>query len=459
MSYGRRPVRLKVRTHPFAAAFFAVAGLACTEVPAPATPAAAAATAQASGTPAPAVTNAKFGPAEGFELGAIPAVPPLATADVTLVDLDLELLRKLKAARKLDRDDAAEPSAKADAWSAVAAHGARADGQPGDHPFAPAAAERAKLWTDVAEARERRAANLETLRTKFKADRASLTKMLEGADDAKRRSLEDAFVAAYVPYEEHVASVETTTSEPAAPTKPAPAAKYVSPLFAPTALPLVQRQYVYLKGDFGAFAQSFSVDTSDELLGGDKRPEFDLSGFYAGGQIGVNVAETGDLAIGLLASGRYHVTTSLPTTTFESGNNGSEILAPADADRTGAFMVAGGARLAGNVTERIGMNLGLTGGYVQFLAPPEVPGCGEDEVPWDPALRGFQGEIFVGFEFYPLALLSFGVSGRVGFGHVEGQWCVPGSALSSENDTPATPLDVSADSFSVGAQGEIGFHF
>jgi hypothetical protein len=135
-------------------------------------------------------------------------------------------------------------------------------------------------------------------------------------------------------------------------------------------------------------------------------------------------------------------------------------LTPPDDRSTGAFAVGLGARLGGNITERIGMTLGLTAGYLQFMPPAEIPGCGEAQSEWSPTLHGFQGELFVGAEFYPLALLSFGVSGRVGFGHVESQWCVPGGAIDpTSTTTPDTVLDVSADSFSVGAQGEIGLHF
>lgn len=402
-----------------------------------------------------------FGPGPEFTLQPVPGVPPLVTADTTLGELDLDLLTKLKAARKLDRDPTATPGAKAGAWTAVADHKSVVAVQL--NPFAESARARAAEWQAAASAAEARAASVETLKKTFYADRERLAKLRAAAPDDKRRDeLDGIFVAAYTPYEPEIATWERidTPQIPSKDQPKPPPPPVVSPVLAPLSVPIVKNQYGVIKGDFGAYAQSFSVDTSDDLLStvGNK-PTFDLSGFYAGGSALVNVTEAGGFAIGILAFGRFHVTTSLPDTTFASGaeQDAATLNAP-DAAPTGAFATGVGVRLAGNVTERIGMNLGLQGGYLQFLAPDEVPACGIDRFTWDPALRGFQGELFVGWEFYPLSLLSFGVSGRVGFGHVNGEWCAPAEVLEAD-DGHDQPVDVSSDSFSVGAQGEIGFHF
>ncbi|NUP08622.1 MAG: hypothetical protein HOW73_21450 [Polyangiaceae bacterium] len=443
-------------------ALFAVAGglATCAAQLAFAAPPTAGATKDTTASAAPAPTSkpgaATFGPGASFTIEAVPAVPPLESPEVNLAVIDLELLKKVKAARRLDRDPTSEPMSKADAWTLVA------DAQTNENPYKEAAVKRAATWRDVATARAKRKGAIETLRKTFLADRAKLASLQKDADEHRRAELETAFLAAYGPYENEIVTWADVKPTPTVAGKPVKK-DVVSPIFDPLGTPVVHAQRFVLKGDFGAHVQSFSVDTSEDLLttAFGRKPTYDLSGFYAGGQAAVNVAEQSDYAIGILAYGRFHVTTSLPETSFTSGDDDAATIAPPDGDRPGAFAVGAGGRFAGNLTDRIGMNLGLTAGYMQFLAPADVPGCGPNKVEWDPALRGFQGEIFVGAEFYPLSLLSFGVSGRVGFGHVQGEWCVPGSAIdpSATNPPDDQALDVSADSFSAGAQGEIGFHF
>lgn len=396
------------------------------------------------------VRDPSFGLGPSFALSAIPAVAPLEIEEAELSAESVELLAAVKKARALDRDASAPAKTKGEAWSAVAK-------ALDPNPFRARAEARAKAWLDVATATEARARDVARLKAKVTEDRRALAAAI-ALTPADKGKLEDRFVAAYAPFEDEIATFPDETK----PAKPPPPKKYRSPVFTPTGLPIVAAQRFVLKADFGLHAQSFSVDTSDDLMktAGIEKPSFDLSGFYAGGQATVNVATQSELTIGLLAFGRYHVTTSLPETKFVSGSESQAALVTADSGNEGAFAVGGGVRLAGNVTERIGMELGVQAGYLQVLAPAVVPGCGPDEVAWDPALRGFQGDLFVGFEVYPLSIMSFGISGHVGFGHASGQWCVPGDAIDpTSTTTPDQPLDVSADSFSVGAQGEIGFHF
>ncbi|MBK8937627.1 MAG: hypothetical protein IPM79_08265 [Polyangiaceae bacterium] len=371
---------------------------------------------------------------------------------MTLAPEEVELLKALKGARKLDRDATVPPAAKAEAWAKVAAQPlTKPDAQ---NPLKASAEQRAAMWRG-SRPRARGEAPRSRRQDRFLADRKKLDELSAPADEARRASLEASFLSAYGPFEagdHHLGRVKLTP----APALPPPPAGHPSPVMDPTGIPVVRAQRFVLKGDFGAHVQSFSVDTGDDLMEDrPSKPTYDLSGFYAGGQAAANVAEQSGFAIGVLGYGRYHVTTSAPDSTFTSGDDDAVTLTPPDDRSTGAFAVGLGARLGGNITERIGMTLGLTAGYLQFMPPAEIPGCGEAQSEWSPTLHGFQGELFVGAEFYPLALLSFGVSGRVGFGHVESQWCVPGGAIDpTSTTTPDTVLDVSADSFSVGAQGE-----
>ncbi|MBL8742974.1 MAG: hypothetical protein JNK04_17820 [Myxococcales bacterium] len=312
-------------------------------------------------------------------------------------------------------------------------------------------------------AESKRELDLARLREAFIGDKAELAKRIGGEKNpARRAALRAELDRAYMPYQETILAMgiaEPDRPEVPLVVKPEPPPK--TAVLDPLGKPAVRAQTALLKADVGAHVQSFSVDTSDDLMSssGLSKPTFDVSGLYVGGEVAVNVAQASDLSIGLLAFGRYHVTTSLPDSTFVSGEEASLTVAPDDAGPTGAFVTGGGLRIAGNVFERLGMSFGATVGYQQFLAPEVVPGCGKAEAAWDAAMRGVQAELFVGGEFYPLAMLSLGISGRLGFGHVSGEWCVPGDAIDDDPNTDDTPADVSADSFSVGAQGEVGVHF
>ncbi len=401
-----------------------------------------------------------FGPESDFKLPEPKKPGPLVLPTLTLPGVDVPLLTKLRVAQDQEAL-AADAEGAARAWDAVAGHvGSEAT----PNPFIELATARAAEWRASATTAAQRDKALAELKQAFENDKKELKKRIESEpNEARRVALRSSFDAAYMPYVEPIVAMGLNEPERPAPPLVAPKGPPPkTPILDPMGTPVVWAQTALVKADFGAVAQSFSVDTNEDLIsvgGLGEKPSFDLSGFYAGGHAVVNVAQESELSIGLLAFGRYHVTTSLPDMTFVSGTDPSATIAPEDAGPSGAFVVGGGARIGGNITERLGMNFGLELGYLQFLPPASVPGCGPEQLEWDPTQRGVQGELFVGGEYYPLAVLSFGLSGRIGFGHVDGEWCVNADRISDDANTVDTPFDVSADSFSVGAQGEIGVHF
>jgi hypothetical protein len=409
---------------------------------------------------AAAVASVDFGVGESFALSPLPKLEPIELPAVTMVEVDLALLKKLRAATDADLDPGLRAEARALAWEALAAH---IGNEAAPNPFVEIATKRAADWRGVSAAESKRDLDLTRLREAFIGDKAELAKLIgDERNPARRAALRARFDHAYMPYQETI--VAMGIAEPDRVEVPVVVTPELPPKTAvldPLGKPAVRAQTALLKADVGVHAQSFSVDTSEDLMSsaGLSKPTYDVSGLYVGGEAAVNVAQVSDLAIGLLAFGRYHVTTSLPDSTFVSGEESSITVAPDDAAATGSFVAGGGVRVAGNVFERLGMNFGATVGYQQFLAPAEVPVCGKQQVAWDAAMRGVQAELFVGGEFYPLAMLSLGISGRLGFGHVSGEWCVPGDAIDNDPETDDQPADVSADSFSVGAQGEVGVHF
>lgn len=397
-----------------------------------------------------------FGPRAGLTLPAPITVAPYVEPTITLTAIDAALLTKLGLARSLEAAAGASARERSTAWDAVATHAYAG----GENPYATFAAARAKAWGDAASIEDARRSAQAELLSAYRGDYVALGKLVARATPAQADEAETRFATAYGPWEKELATLELGALEPLPtpidPKKQPPRAPQ-APLADPLGPADVIAQRVVIKADAGAHFQTFSVDTPDDDISAlrGQKPTYDLSGFFAGGEASVNVADVSGFAVGLLLAGRYHVTTQLPDSSFVSGSSPSETVVPAEDGPTGAFVAGGGVRLSGNLLPRIGMELGLTGGFTQFLAPSLVPGCGPDPVSWDPALRGFQGDLFAGAEFYPLALLSFGVAGKVGFGHVSGEWCVPAA---STTDVDA-PMDVSADAFSVSAQGSIGLHF
>lgn len=397
-------------------------------------------------TNAPALT-ASFTSAlpDGFTVPPAPAFPAYVEPTVHLTSLDVELVRRLTVARRCEARLMTEQPCEV-AWSAVAQHGDATA-----NPYGAFAKERVDAWARFAAAERARREALSTLESAYRADVLAASKVDEDHGAAHAAALR----ATYAPFEAELRRFDLADlprSNPKAPPLPESKAPWDDPLGTPDVL----KQRVIVTAEAGAYAESFDLDTSDGDLAdlGAVLPSFDLSGFFTGASVAVNIANEGDLAIGVEGHARVHVGTELPAASFESGASSSVQIAPADDNTTTSVAFGLGPRVAGNVAERIAMSVGLHLGYLQVLAPGTVPLCGADGYAWDPALRGFQGDIVLGFEFYPLSVLSLGLAGRVGFAHVESEWC---SAVLS--DGSATPIDVSADSFGAGASGAARVHF
>jgi hypothetical protein len=376
-----------------------------------------------------------------FSLPPVPAVEPYREPPTTLNTLDVELLRRLAAARRCESGAGESPSCKS-AWSAVAEHG--------DHPFTALAKERLAAWSAHDDALTRRRDALAELETAYRADVAALAREPDYAV-AKERA--DRVKAAYSPFEAELATRDLSDLPKPQPAEP-PRPPSKPPLDDVLGVPDVLQQRVVIGVDAGAYTQGFELDTSDGLFEntGRARPEVDQSGFFTGGRVYVNVATESNLAIGLGVHGRVQLGTGLPTTTYETIDGSQATLGGEDGTTTG-FVVGAGPRVAGNVFDRVSLVAALELGYTQILGV-DAPPCGRDGAEFDPTLRGFQGDLLVGFEFYPLSLFSLGLLGRVGLGYVQGELC---GAIAS--DEPYVPIDVSATAFGLGAQGTAGLHF
>jgi hypothetical protein len=384
-------------------------------------------------------------PAE-FTVPPEPAFPAYREPSFTLRSVDVELVRRVAVGRRCEQQ-ASGASACLLAWTAIAEYGTEES-----NPYREFGRGRIEAWQRFEQAKSKRQTALSTLEQSYRADIKSLA---EESDYERAKARAERVKLAYQPFEAELRSLDLGDLPKPKPAKSLREWKSVAPLSDPFGQPDVLKQRVIVQLDAGAYAQSFKLDSSDELLSNAGAvPDYDLSGFFAGGRVIVNVAQEADLAIGLLVHGRVHVGTGLPIQTFVSGSTTGQQLAPPEQASTTSFVIGAGPRLAANVLDRIGMSVALELGYLQVMAPGEVPGCGVNSMDWDPALRGFQGDLVVGFEFYPLSLLSLGLGGRVGFGHVESEWC---AAASSGGDYGL--LDVSADSFGAGAQGSAALHF
>ncbi len=384
-------------------------------------------------------------PAE-FSVPAAPTYPSFTEPAQLFASVDLELVRRVAVARKCEARTFLEVPCET-VWSAVAGHGT-----PETNPYATFAAERVIAWKSFADQTKAREHALSVLESSYRADVVAASKNTT-ADGA---ALAAALRKHYEPFESELSRFDLADLPRSNP-KGTPAPLSNVPWDDPLGTPDVLKQRVVITAEAGAYAESFDLDTADDGFAnlGATLPSFDLSGFFAGTHVLVNVASEADLAIGIGAHARVHVGTGLPATSFESGASEQTQIAPADENTTTSFVVGIGPRVAGNVAERIAMSVGLELGYLQVFAPGTIPLCGESEFTWDPALRGFQGDIALGFEFYPLSVLSLGLTGRVGFAHVESEWC---TAIGSPDDTTG-PVDVSADSLGAGASGNARIHF
>ncbi|NUO47564.1 MAG: hypothetical protein HOV80_01770 [Polyangiaceae bacterium] len=401
----------------------------------------------------------------------VPDLAELSLGNATFRNVDSGYLKLVDDAIRSEKDTSTATANKISKWETV--RDARPEGD-----FVDEANGRIKEWRDVLEAENRRREKLDLLRTRYTDDKNKLNDLLgiqsESLASADQKSAwKKEFDVAYQPYEKELqelglvgggASATPVMSTPSYSTNSPPSDTSSGSSFDVTGPAKVGEEIVIIKGDFGMHAQSFGVDTSaDEItaaLGEDIKPAYDLTGFYAGGQAAVNFDSDSEIGAGIMAYGRYYVQAKLPKEI-----NPSE-------EATGAFEVGAGFRIATPVDDRIGFSLGIQGGAVKFLNPDENPVCevstvqvdpidgtqstDATEEEYDPDAIGGNVDLAFGFDFYPLSFMSLGLSGLLGWGHVEAQVC--GSKVGMVN--PTTPImEAFGESFSATAAGHLGFHF
>jgi len=438
------------------------------------------------------VTSAGFGAGVG-PLGVVPTVSTMTDVSNvgvgSLKDVDLAYLDLVQAAKRADKDASMPAENKAAAWDTLSHY-------PGTNPLRETAEKRREEWQIVSEAEARRRANLEKLRGQFSADKEKLDKLTSLDDDVVPKDQKDAyrkeFEQVYKPFESDLREIGAIAS-PSAPGSTdassssagnslgiVPSSDSDSSSGSATDDPSIGEQVLTIKAEFGAHAQSFSVDTeNNDITGGnaggiiaggssgDEKPSYDFGDIYVGGELDVNFVQGDnhdDPGVGVMLLGRYHLRAKMPNftsgavvtneggTSVESGN-----LNPND-DPTGAFALGGGLRLSGNIGDRVGLNIGLDFFISKFLNPNTTVTCGGQD--WDPGLLGGAADLFMGIEYYPLQFLSLGIGAAIGFGHAGGQWCVVDpTTISETNPRGGKLVDVSADSFSATGRTQIGVHF
>ncbi len=399
----------------------------------------------------------------------VPDLAELSLGNASFRNVDSSYLKLVDDAIRTEKDTSSATTNKISKWEAV--RDARPDGD-----FADEANGRIKDWRDVLEAEQRRREKLELLRTRYTEDRNKLNDLLsiqsESLASADQKSAwKKEFDVAYQPYEKELQELglmgggstqAPVMSSPSYSTN-APPSDTPSSSFDATGPAKVGEEIVIIKGDFGMHAQSFGVDTSADEIGVDVKPSYDLTGFYAGGQAAVNFDSDHEIGAGIMAYGRYYVQAKLPKT-----------INP-DEEATGAFEVGAGFRIATPIDDRVGFSLGIQGGGLKFLNPEESPKCQVDTVSvdidgnqttdtteeeYDPNAVGGKVDLALGFDFYPLSFMSLGLSGLLGWGHVDAQVCASDAQTLNGGLVPTTPiLDVFGESFSASAAGHLGFHF
>ncbi|HTJ80206.1 MAG TPA: hypothetical protein VL400_00745, partial [Polyangiaceae bacterium] len=329
----------------------------------------------------------------------------------------------------------------------------------------------------------------------YNADKEKLDKLTSMDDDVVPKDQKDAyrkeFDQVYKPFESDLAQIGAVASASAPLTSdssssnssgvvPSSTSDTSSSSSDVTDAPKIGAQIFTIKGEFGAHAQSFSVDTEGDTISGgsagvgtgdsasgDTKPTYGFGDIYAGGEIDVNFVQgdgSDDPGVGVILLGRYHMRASLPNfgSAAEVKDEGGSTVAGGNlnpnGDATGAFAIGGGFRISGNVGDRVGLNIGINFFVSKFLNPNTAVTCGGTE--WDPGIVGGSGDLFMGLEYYPLSFLSLGVGAALGFGHTESQWCVVDpSTITTDNPNGASLVDTSADSFSATGRTQIGVHF
>jgi hypothetical protein len=393
----------------------------------------------------------------------VPDLGELNLGNASFRSVDSGYLRTVDEALRAEKDTGISTETKIQKWEL--ARDARPDGE-----FRRQAEERVAAWREVQVAERQRREKLELLKTRYLQDKQKLDDLLAIqsetlASSDQKGAWKKEFATAYEPYEKELGELGLTgtSSSSSSPSGSGPTSYTPTPDSSSgggpdvTRAPSIGEEIFVIKGDFGMHAQGFSVDDDvDTLTGaasGDKeqKPDYGLSGFFAGGHLAVNFDSDREMGVGVLAYGRYYVQATLP-----------KELNPTE-EATGAFEIGGGLRVSGPLDDRVAMNLGFQGGVVKFLGPETDPTCPtltadgtSSSTPYDGDALGGNVDLFLGFDFYPLSFLSLGITGLLGWGHVEAQACNP-QAQTLAGTTPV--LDAFGESFSATGTGHLGFHF
>lgn len=414
---------------------------------------------------------------EGFGgVGAIAEVPTVQFFDASgvagaagLQAADTQLLDLIQAAKRAERDENVEPMQKAMAWDALAKYD-------GASRLRPEAERQRDRWQEAAIKREQRKKELDSLREKYSADKARLSKLLGYDDDVvnkeQKAAYKDEFEKAYASLESElieagalprgssVATVASTGANPS--TIPDDDDDGESVL---TRDPAVGEEWVVLRGDFGFHTQTFEMGPESSNCNGDFLGDgsadsscrnYSLSGKYVGGALTVNFDQEHDASFGVMAFGRYYLDASFPQagagTGVSDGSFDDSYNTNLHTTPTGAFAVGGGIGLAAELSSRMIMRLGANLGYLQFLEGPRQQSnqgtCSSDGSESAPV--GFMFDTFLGLDVYVLPIWTIGASAAVGWGTVSAQGCVAASEATE---------DISGDSWSATLGTHTAFHF
>ncbi len=404
-------------------------------------------------------------------LGAVvvPELGDLNLGNASFRSVDSAYLRIVDDAMRAEKEAGSSTDVKIKKWEQV--RDSRPEGE-----FRRDAENRIVKWQEVLEAERRRREKLDLLRQRYTDDKRKLDDLLAIQSESlaspdQKQAWRNEFEIAYKPYDKELGELGLTSSSTAN-TTPVVSTPYSSSSSSDTSsggsdvteAPKIGEEIFVIKADFGMRAQGFSIDDSSDTFtnanAGDKEAKLDysLSGFYTGGQAAVNFDSENDFNGGVLVYGRYYVQAAFPQELTNSE------------DATGAFEIGGGFRVNGPLDDRVAMNLGIQGGAVKFLNPfegqarCEVQGGVDidgnpiegEAVLYDADPIGGNVDLFLGFDFYPLSFLSLGITGLVGWGHVDAQLCQPNQAAGS-GTSPI--LEAFGESFSASGAATLGFHF
>ncbi|MBI4701948.1 MAG: hypothetical protein HY744_12490, partial [Deltaproteobacteria bacterium] len=159
------------------------------------------------------VASAGFGEGLG-PLAVVPTLPRLGGEPVeaaSLAEVDLELLEKLQAAKRREKEQGATPAERAAGWDAVARHER-------ENPYREQAAARRDEWTAVAQAQEKYREQVGQVCAKHARDVDRLAKLLALDDDVVPARQKQAYRAemqqVYEPWAKELSACRAGGGEP-----------------------------------------------------------------------------------------------------------------------------------------------------------------------------------------------------------------------------------------------------